>query len=50
MVHIRQVHHDSKPIERNVLCGIDDAREIAVGVIVFDGGSEMQMNGIKVAG
>ena len=50
MVHIRQVHHDSKPIERNVLCGIDDAREIAVGVIVFDCRPKMQMNGIKVAG
>ena len=50
MLHIRQVYHETNPIERKVFCGINDAREIAVGVIVFDGGSEMQMNGIKVAG
>jgi hypothetical protein len=44
-----QMQHNPNSVERNVLCGINDAREVAVGgiVIVLNGGSKMQVTSVK---
>ena len=43
------MHDNPQSVERNVLCGINDAREVAVNgvVIVLNRGSEMQVTNIK---
>jgi len=42
------MHHNPQSVERNVLCGINDAREFAInGVIVLNRGGEMQVTRLE---
>jgi len=45
---VAQINDDPNPVECNVLCGIDDSREIPIIIIVFDDWTKMKMDRLEV--
>ena len=48
--HTREIQPNANAVERNILRGVNDAREFAVGVIILNGCPEVQMTRIKLVG
>ena len=41
---VAQVNNDTNPIKRDVLCGVNDSREIPIMIIVFYSWTKMKMD------
>lgn len=41
---VAQINDDPNPVECNVLCGVNDAREIPIIIVVLDDWTKMKMD------